>query len=154
MPTNVSLDDVIANIAKVVAGLQVPLSMPGSARFFGAAHEPYRELLGALGPGFGWTNDEEVERNLRALLTAPRTTDRGDEDDHIMDRLAILLADSITGDDLYRLGVEDPDVGPFPIEAEPELDCSDLGNPINYVRLTVSDRTYVAVLHAGDVPPR
>lgn len=148
-----SNDTITEELGKLIAGLQVPLSLGGG--LLGAAGEPLRFLLGELGPGFGWTDAEQVTANLRArLATKSPTTDRGDEDDHVMDRLAILLADSITGDDLYRLGVEDPDVGPFPIEAEPELDCSDLGDPINYVRLTVGDRTYVAVLHAGDVPPR
>jgi hypothetical protein len=72
--------------------------------------------------------------------------------EHVLDRLGDLLADNMADETLYRLGVEDEDAPEFPIEAEAELDVTS-SPAVRYVRLTVADTPFVAVLHAGPVPP-
>ena len=47
-------------LAKLLAGLQVPLSL---GLPLGTADAPYRELLDAM-PGFGWRTAEDFEEEL------------------------------------------------------------------------------------------
>jgi hypothetical protein len=61
-------------IAKVLAGLQVPLSMAGqmpggSNRLLGAADEPYRALLAES--GFGWRDAADFATWLHKVLDPP-----------------------------------------------------------------------------------
>jgi hypothetical protein len=51
------------NLAKLLAGLQVPLSIGVP---LGAADEPYRELLGDS--GFGWRNADDFENWLTEVF--------------------------------------------------------------------------------------
>lgn len=72
-------DELIENIAKVMAGLQVPMSMHMP---LGAAIEPWSDLHTAL-IGFGWATKEMWEESLREIL-----------DDDVTDRER-LLAESV-----------------------------------------------------------
>ena len=60
-------DELIAQLALVLAGLQVPLSLPGSDMRLGTAREPYVKLLSEL-PGFGWRDAADFEAGLREVL--------------------------------------------------------------------------------------
>lgn len=59
----------IEKTAKVLAGLQAPLSL--GVGILGAAEEPYREILSDL-PGFGWRDASEFE----TYLAEPESNDR------------------------------------------------------------------------------
>lgn len=61
-------DEFITNVAKLVAGLQVLVSMRGNPEILGAAAEPWQALLHEKG-GFGWTNAEELEKAFRTILS-------------------------------------------------------------------------------------
>lgn len=57
-------DELIEALAKVLGGLQVPMSM---GPVLGAADKPYREIYADLG-GFGWRDDEAFHAYLRTKL--------------------------------------------------------------------------------------
>lgn len=65
-------EELIAKLASVLAGLQVPLSIDGKV-MLGAANEPYREILAAS--GFGWRTAEEFEEWLTGTLATIETTE-------------------------------------------------------------------------------
>jgi hypothetical protein len=58
-------EELIAALANVLAGLQVPLSIDGKV-MLGAANEPYREILAEV--GFGWHNAEQFQEWLTQTL--------------------------------------------------------------------------------------
>lgn len=58
-------DLLIDTLARVLAGLQVPLSLDG--RLLGTAAAPYREILNDS--SFGWRSDVEFADYLRRTLT-------------------------------------------------------------------------------------
>lgn len=60
-------EELIAALGKMLAGLQVPLSLGGPR--LGAAAEPYREIL--RDSGFGWRDADEFADYLRRRLDAP-----------------------------------------------------------------------------------
>lgn len=51
-------EEFLDNVARLVAGLQVPVSMM-PRELFGAAYEPWSVLLEEANGGFGWTNAEK-----------------------------------------------------------------------------------------------
>lgn len=60
-------DEIVSDIAKLIAGLQVPMSM---SMPLGMAIEPWRRLHYLTGPG--WKTPEEIEVRLREHLDAHR----------------------------------------------------------------------------------
>ena len=60
-------DELIREVSKLIAGLSVPRSLPGSERFLGAAKEPWDALHRGL-VGFGWCNAEDYEAEIRKVL--------------------------------------------------------------------------------------
>jgi hypothetical protein len=63
-------DSIIADIAKVLAGLQVPVSLGmGRDGILGTAYEPWLALWEQVGGG--WKNSEEIEHRLREKLGMP-----------------------------------------------------------------------------------
>ncbi len=61
-------EEFVALVAKLVAGLQVPVSMPGGRARLGAAYEPWSKLLNEANHGFGWTNMEACEAAFAKIL--------------------------------------------------------------------------------------
>lgn len=55
-------------VAELVAGLQVPVSMPGGSKRLGAGLEPWQKLLHLQNGGFGWTNADGLEERYRELM--------------------------------------------------------------------------------------
>jgi hypothetical protein len=64
----VNRDKLIARLAQLLAGLQVPVSM---SMPLGTADDPARELMADA--GFGWKNVEDFERYLRKTLDGKDT---------------------------------------------------------------------------------
>jgi hypothetical protein len=62
-------DDLLNDLAELLAGLQVPLSLNGPV-MLGAGCEPYRRILDGL-PGFGWRGAEDFLPELSRLLDGP-----------------------------------------------------------------------------------
>jgi hypothetical protein len=60
------LAELIEKLAKILAGLQVPLSI-GGPTFLGAAYEPYREILNDE-KTFGYRQSEDFEAYLRRKI--------------------------------------------------------------------------------------
>lgn len=60
-------DRVIELIAQVLAGLQVPVSLPNSEMFLGAARQPWVELRQELNM-FGWDTDATFAAKLKEVL--------------------------------------------------------------------------------------
>jgi len=61
-------DAIIHNIAALIAGLQVPISLGmGRDGVLGTAAEPWHELFNVVGGG--WCTTEEIESRLRERLT-------------------------------------------------------------------------------------
>jgi len=64
-------DELIALLARVIAGLQAPVSMAhelremGGGSPLGVAEEPARELMGLVG---GWAKPEEYEKAFKRIL--------------------------------------------------------------------------------------
>jgi hypothetical protein len=54
----VTNEEFLDNVAQLVAGLQVPVSMMPH-HLFGAAYEPWERLQNAVNGGFGWTDAEK-----------------------------------------------------------------------------------------------
>jgi hypothetical protein len=67
-------DELIHDLAEILAGLQVPLSMDG--RILGAAAAPYRQIL--RDSGYGWRGSEDFEEYLRDRLDEGEGTHRVD----------------------------------------------------------------------------
>ena len=68
-------EEFAATVAKLVAGLQVPVSVLGHAEILGASVLGHAEILGAwqellylANGGFGWTNAEALETEFRKVL--------------------------------------------------------------------------------------
>lgn len=61
--------ELIRAIAELIAGLQVPVSMPGGGQVLGAAYKPWLALFDEV-QGFGWTNADEVEAALIERLVS------------------------------------------------------------------------------------
>ena len=59
-------DDFISQVAALVAGLQVPVSIGGKMAL-GAAYEPWSRLLNEVNGGFGWTDREKCEARFAEL---------------------------------------------------------------------------------------
>jgi hypothetical protein len=59
-------DDVIADIAALIAGLQVPVSL-GGRQYLGQGYDPWHRLFEKL-HSFGWVDAEQIEKELRAVL--------------------------------------------------------------------------------------
>ncbi len=64
-------EEFVTLVAKLVAGLQVPVSMPGGRARLGAAYEPWTKLLNEVNHGFGWTNMEACEAAFAKILLSP-----------------------------------------------------------------------------------
>jgi hypothetical protein len=64
--TEYGRDEVITDIAKLIAGLQVPVSLNGRV-MLGVGLEPWERLFHHLHT-FGWTDDTQLEKELRAIL--------------------------------------------------------------------------------------
>ena len=63
-------DDIVTEISKLIAGLQVPVSLGmGRDGILGTAYEPWLALWEQVGGG--WKNAEEVENSLREKLGMP-----------------------------------------------------------------------------------
>jgi len=62
----VTREELLEALAKILAGLQVSLSMPGGSGLLGAADEPYRKVLAET--GFGWKNAEDFKTYLEGVL--------------------------------------------------------------------------------------
>ncbi len=60
-------DELITTLAKLVAGLQAPISMFSNSGvlLLGAGDEPARELMGLMP---GWTTPAEFEELFRSIL--------------------------------------------------------------------------------------
>lgn len=61
-------DEVIGDIAKLIAGLQVPASLD-SKMMLGEGADPWHRLFAKL-HHFGWTDAEQIEKELREVLDA------------------------------------------------------------------------------------
>jgi hypothetical protein len=53
--------------ARLVAGLQAPVSMTPHGRF-GTAFEPWQKLLGEVNGGFGWTNADACRETFAEIV--------------------------------------------------------------------------------------
>lgn len=60
-------DEFVAEVAKLVAGMQAPVSLAPHT-LFGAAYEPWEKLYSQANGGFGWTNAEKCEEAFRKIL--------------------------------------------------------------------------------------
>lgn len=63
-------DEVIHDIAAMIAGCQVPASLDGRV-MLGTAYEPWQRLFSGLHT-FGWTDAEQIEKELRVVLDEPK----------------------------------------------------------------------------------
>jgi hypothetical protein len=69
----VTQDEFLDNVAALVAGLQVPVSLMPHSRL-GAAYGPWQALLDEATGGFGWTDADTCRAALAKLLEpAPAT---------------------------------------------------------------------------------
>lgn len=59
-------DEAITDIAKLIAGLQVPASLD-SKMMLGEGADPWHRLFAKL-HHFGWTDAEQIEKELREVL--------------------------------------------------------------------------------------
>lgn len=67
-------DEAIGDIAKLIAGLQVPVSL-GGRQYLGEGYDPWHRLFSKL-HSFGWTDAEQIEKELRAMLDEKPTKPR------------------------------------------------------------------------------
>lgn len=59
-------EQLVDNVAKLVAGLQVPASISHQA--LGAAYDPWCELLHEANGGFGWTTADQCREAFTKIL--------------------------------------------------------------------------------------
>jgi hypothetical protein len=64
---NMTKEEFLDNVASLVAGLQVPVSMM-PRHMLGAAYEPWSRLQDAVNGGFGWTNAEQCREAFSKIL--------------------------------------------------------------------------------------
>lgn len=60
-------DEFLETVAKLVAGLQAPVSLRAPVQF-SAAMGPWQALLHQANHGFGWTNAEELKAAFERIL--------------------------------------------------------------------------------------
>jgi hypothetical protein len=60
-------EEFVDQVARLVAGLQVPVSLMPRGRF-GAAYEPWEKLLGEVNGGFGWTNADACREAFAEIM--------------------------------------------------------------------------------------
>jgi hypothetical protein len=66
----------VENVAKLVAGLQVPVSlMPRQA--LGAAYEPWSKLLDEVNGGFGWTSADACRETFGEIADVSLGSEAG-----------------------------------------------------------------------------
>lgn len=65
-------EEFLDNVARLVAGLQAPVSMM-PRECFGAAYEPWSKLLEEANGGFGWTNAEKCRDAFTKILDGAKT---------------------------------------------------------------------------------
>lgn len=61
-------EEFAANVAKLVAAMQVPVSIMGTNTVLGAGERAWQELMHAATGGFGWASTEKLEAEFRKLL--------------------------------------------------------------------------------------
>jgi hypothetical protein len=60
-------EEFLHHVAALVAGLQVPVSLPGGRRLLGAGFAHWEALQTEVQP-FGWISEEQAEEHFKQLL--------------------------------------------------------------------------------------